>query len=674
MPETIFFRLLDADDKCTALQQAVGDLSQELNSSLFAVDSNLFGKVGGTPFAYWVGKEILSLFGQFEKFESEGRSAALGLTTNKDFRFLRLFCEVQAVESNNLFYGLAKGGIFSPYYSDIVLSINWKDDGKELKEFSLTTPGTTHWSRNIRSPDKYFRPGLTWPRRTSSNLSLRALPRQCLFADKGPAIFVANDNSQDLLAYLAITNSALFRNIVSIQLAAADAAARSYEVGLIQRTPVPALSQSSIDILSTLANRAWSLKRGLDTISQTSHAFTLPALIQTSGDTLTNRGKSWTTRVTIAEQQLADIQTEIDGIACKLYGVSPEETNSGKQSIISDVDTEEDEDITEPTELPSLTHSLIEYALGTALGRFDIRLATREREHPPEPEPFDPLPACSPGMLVTDNHLPPTTSEELPPNYPIDIPFDGILVDDESHPNDIIRRIRPVFDIIFSTQAGDIEQEACQLLKTDSLRNYFAKPNAFFTQHLSRYSKSRRAAPIYWPLSTPSGSYTLWIYYHRLTDQTLYTCINNYIEPKLTQTSRAAIQLLAQTNRTTDDETHLETLQTLEQELTELRDELLGIAQLPYKPNLNDGIQITAAPLWKCFRLKKWQTKLEGTWKQLEKGDYDWAHLAYSIWPERVAEKCKQDKSLAIAHDLENLYEPPPEKPKKQRKRSRKKT
>jgi len=264
--------------------------------------------------------------------------------------------------------------------------------------------------------------------------------------------------------------------------------------------------------------------------------------------------------------------------------------------------------------------------------------------------------------------LPPTSATELPPNYPIPIPFNGILVDDEGHPNDIVTHIRQVLDLIWGDQAGDIEQEACQILKGSSLRDYFAKPNAFFAEHLSRYSKSRRYAPIYWPLSTCSGSYTLWLYYHRLTDQTLYTCINDYVEPKLHQVNQATTQLRNQPSRNRDEEKRLETLQSLELELIEFRDELLRIAQLPYKPNLNDGVQITAAPLWPLFGLKKWQTKLKDTWKKLDKGDYDWAHLAYTIWPERVREKCKGDKSLAIAHDLEPLYEAPPEKPQKSRR------
>ncbi len=67
----------------------------------------------------------------------------------------------------------------------------------------------------------------------------------------------------------------------------------------------------------------------------------------------------------------------------------------------------------------------------------------------------------------------------------------------------------------------------------------------------------------------------------------------------------------------------------------------------------DDGVQITAAPLWKLFQYKPWQKKLKQTWQDLEKGKYDWAHLAYSIWSERVIKASHKDRSYAIAHDLE---------------------
>jgi hypothetical protein len=47
--------------------------------------------------------------------------------------------------------------------------------------------------------------------------------------------------------------------------------------------------------------------------------------------------------------------------------------------------------------------------------------------------------------------------------------------------------------------------------------------------------------------------------------------------------------------RSRDDEKTLEALQVLEIELIELRDTLLAIAKT-YRPNHDDGVQITAAP------------------------------------------------------------------------------
>lgn len=42
-----------------------------------------------------------------------------------------------------------------------------------------------------------------------------------------------------------------------------------------------------------------------------------------------------------------------------------------------------------------------------------------------------------------------------------------------------------------------------------------------------------------------------------------------------------------------------------------------------------------------------------------------------NYWPERVREKCKTDKSLAIAHGLEDLYIEPEVAPKKTRGRKK---
>jgi hypothetical protein len=338
--------------------------------------------------------------------------------------------------------------------------------------------------------------------------------------------------------------------------------------------------------------------------------------------------------------------------------------------------------------------TLISYVLGAALGRWDVRIALDPALAPKLPDPFDPLPVCPPGMLVGPDGLPAgpgrIVSEEwlrtrpdantLPPDglvknptipdseYPLRISWDGVLVDDPGfngdrpHRDDIVRRVREVLDLLWKEKAHEIEQEACDILGVSELRDYFRKPAKFFQDHLKRYSKSRRKAPIYWPLSTASGSYTLWIYYHRLTDQTLYTAVNKYVEPKISEVERSLRHVeddlkAASGGEATRLRDRLNETQTFLGELRDLREELLRIAALPYKPDLNDGVIISAAPLNGLFSLRSWANDTKKVWNKLKKGDYDWAHLAYAIWPDRVRNVCKKDRSIAIAHGLEELCE-----------------
>src|SRR6266516_1075765 len=111
--------------------------------------------------------------------------------------------------------------------------------------------------------------------------------------------------------------------------------------------------------------------------------------------------------------------------------------------------------------------------LGCVFGRWDVRLATGERQAPELPDPFAPLPVCSPGMLTGDDGLP---LNETPTGYPLEINREGILVDDPDHSEDIVRRVRDVFKVIWQEKAEVIEQEACQILGLKDLREYFRRP------------------------------------------------------------------------------------------------------------------------------------------------------------------------------------------------------
>lgn len=415
----------------------------------------------------------------------------------------------------------------------------------------------------------------------------------------------------------------------------------SYEVGVIQRTPIPDLGKEEQNKLAEHSRHAWLLKRALDSTHEASHAFLLPAAL---------RARLGNYDPLAIEAELTLIQAEIDATAFDLYGFGEDDRAAARASeaVAIKGDTEastddegEGEDSVEPI---AHTDGLLSWAVGVAFGRFDWRLATGERTAPPEPDPFDPLPAKSPGTLP-DGSAPFHTHA-------------GILVDDAGHPHDLVRLAEEVLICVDASVPGD-------------LRRWLQKD--FFPLHLQRYSKSRRKAPIYWPIATASGSYTLWVYYPSLSSQTLYTAINDFLDGpngKLTQVAGDVALLRSKgAARTRDEEKRFENMEILELELIELRDQLLKIAPT-YKPNHDDGVQISAAPLWPLFRHKPWQKVLKDTWAKLEKGEFDWAHLAMSYWPDRVREKCKTDKSLAIAHGLEALYIEPP--PKAAAKRGRK--
>ena len=254
--------------------------------------------------------------------------------------------------------------------------------------------------------------------------------------------------------------------------------------------------------------------------------------------------------------------------------------------------------------------------------------------------------------------------------YPIKIAPKGVLSSEEIGSSELVSHIRECFDVLSEVRTIN-EVSICGELGFQDLDAYINRVSGFFADHLNRYTAGGRKAPIYWPLSTTSGSYTLWVYYPSLSSQTLYTAINDFVEPKLKQVGADVTALRNKGSaRTRDNEKQFEALQAFELELIELRDTLLKLAPT-YKPNHDDGVQISAAPLWSLFRHKPWQKVLKDTWAKLEKGDYDWSHLAMNYWPERVREKCKTDRSLAIAHGLEDLYVEPEAAPKKTRGRKK---
>src|SRR5262249_54295462 len=156
---------------------------------------------------------------------------------------------------------------------------------------------------------------------------------------------------------------------------------------------------------------------------------------------------------------------------------------------------------------------------------------------------------------------------------------------------------------------------------------------ACFGSHLDLYTRSRRAAPIYWQLATPSASYSVWLYYHGFTRDTLYRVLNDYVTPKLKHEERKLINLTpdAGPNPSVGQRKEIDAQEKFVAELRALREEVARVAPL-WNPDLNDGVIINFAPVWRLVpQNRSWQKECKAVWDKLVIGDYDWAHLAMHL-------------------------------------------
>jgi hypothetical protein len=667
--KAVFLRALEEVDKEAALRGAICEPEATRGAIHFEVDPTMFAAVPRSPFAYWVRDDLRELFKKLPPFESDGRTAKQGLATAADFRFVRGWWEIQSGDGRDRWLPFAKGGVFSPFYADVYLVVNWGCGGAEITNFCK--PGSDRVASRPQNIEFFLRPGLTWPLRTKSELSVRIMPGGCAFSHKGPAAFVAHDDGLVLLALLATVRGSAFRALVELQLAAADAkpggAAHSYEVGVIQSTPVPPLGLPDRSALAGLARRAWSLKRSLDTNAETSHAFVLPALLQVEGDFIAAQAGAWAERIEAVGAELAEVQAEIDDRCFELYGIGEADRRAITEGLgggageldvpehAAGVESDDEGGAEASADAMALAAELVSWAVGVGFGRFDVRLATGDRAVPGEPEPFDPLPVCSPGMLTGEDGLPLASA---PAGYPLIFPEDGILVDDPGDSRDLTAVVLGVFEVVFGVSADAFWEEAAALLdpKGNELRAWLV--SGFFEHHLKRHSKSRRKAPIVWQLGVPSGRYSVWLYAHRLTGDSLFQLQNDVVAPKVVHEERRLTSLVQSSGNSPSakERKEIAAQETFVEELRALLEEVKRVAPL-WSPTLDDGIVLAMAPLWPLVpQHKSWQRELKSKWDELAAGRYDWAHVAMRLWPERAVPKCATDRSLAIAHGLEDTF------------------
>ncbi len=231
-----------------------------------------FAAIDGSPLAYGRVGIVAPIFREALPLDPTFATVAQGLATAADERFVRCRWEVLAENrgQGNDWVPFAKGGEFCRFYADIHLVVNWRHNGADIRNFD---------GAYIRNEQHYFKPGLTWPRRTQRGFNVRVLPAGCVFADKGPALIPKSPD--DTYFLLGIANSALAEFILQ-----GLTSFGSWEVGAVRRLPV---SRPSAGIHVTIAGYAktiYDAKREWDSGTETSSDFGGTWLARAHGDAL----------------------------------------------------------------------------------------------------------------------------------------------------------------------------------------------------------------------------------------------------------------------------------------------------------------------------------------------------------------------------------------------------
>lgn len=665
----VSLRIGNIEDRATKLADLGHSLHEGVHDQdlFFGTPSN-FLKLPGAAIAYWLPSELVNVLSSIRRLGSVV-DIRQGIATGDNFRFLRLVHELP-LKAREKYKRYSKGGDPLPFISDEGLYVNAEGDCREMKANAAQKYGSA--SRTIKNEDTFDLPGITYSQVNDAGLKFRIHPQDSLYDMKGPVLFPRNEEDRGYL--LAFLNTGAVEDFMRMM-----TDGRQWHVSALKQVPFPTFADSDKKRLRTFAERQAAIRQQLYRTDETSHFFT---------------GSTCHLDYSNAVIEEDPEQEEVENIVWRAYGArEPDIQSFQRQRVLF-----AERDAPGPVLNKGHERCLISAAIGCIFGRWDIRILKDPSLAPKLPDPFGPLPSFSPGMLMGPDDLPAESghiaSEEwlrirsdairLPrelsvisdSSYPIRICWDGILVDDPGwagsvpHKEDIVRRVREVLNSLCGDKAHSIEQECCEAFGVSELRDYLREPSGFFKDHLQSYSKGKRKAPIYWPLSTASGAYTIWVYHPRLNDQTLYSIVNKYLEPKIAELERRLHRIDAELMDLSGREAarlrdRLTEGRALLYELSELREELARIAALPYVPDPDDGVLISAAPFHKLFRLSSWAKDTAECWNKLSNGDYDWAHLANAIWPDRVRKACRKDRSIAIAHGLEHLWESEPAGTKK---------
>ena len=579
--QTAFFALRTfgkevGNDRELAFARALERKSMEGVTVRYDVPRRDFSTLNGSPLTYAQVRVLAPLVRDRSRLDPAWADVRGGMNSTESERFVRFRWEPSAT-SERRWVRFSKGGNFARFYSDLNLVFDWTADGAEFRSIVKKKYGSE--SRFVKSPEFYFRRGLTWTEKSSLGFSVRILEEGAIFNVAGPAAFPKRQTDEWYL--VGVLNSSLIGYV------AWAFSGRSYGASYISALPISQPGQMAARI-GELSRDLYARKSLWDDGNETSSRFRVPWLVE---DNLHDEGSNISERLN-------------DLAAC--------EANEGIR--IRDVYAKLETNVYKLYSIPDSTRTLIEETLGerpteVLWPQMEGKTAEQKRmEHV-----FRLLSYVVKRVVEADE--------------------DGIVpfapVADEASLSD---RVHCELEVLFpALDIGHVEAEIANELKknvkgyrrTGGIADWLE--NVFFQFHCALY-KSR---PIFWHIASNQGpspcAFGALVHYHRFDENRMAQLRGQYLRDAI-ETFRREAALADKDGRTDarqDWQARLEEAQELDRRLQRVQEGFHdgpegGNADYriltPWKarserpdgwdPDLDDGVKVNIIPLQKAGALR----------------------------------------------------------------------
>jgi len=152
----------------------------------FNLSQNSLKIIKTHPFIYWISNEFRKKFGG--KSVKDLLKNCVGLQTADNNRFLRFWWENSIYHdfNNKKWIIYSKGGPYNKWYGNLWATVNWEDNGYDIKNFCDNKGKQKSRPQN---ESLYFLKGITYSASGSKGSSYRLLPEGCIFDVGGSSIF-----------------------------------------------------------------------------------------------------------------------------------------------------------------------------------------------------------------------------------------------------------------------------------------------------------------------------------------------------------------------------------------------------------------------------------------------------------------------------------------------------